>query len=106
LTPQVIDNEFPEWEDVGDELLDIISAMEENDNIEYYRDIYEDNYHSHKIGGYPSTIQGGLEYGEGYEFVLQISSDEKAEFNIVDGGNFYFGYNSTTKEWEVRCDFY
>ena len=54
------------------------------------------------LGGYPTSIQGGV----GYEFVLPISSDEKVGLNIVDGGNFYFGYNPIYKAWSVRYDFY
>lgn len=51
----------------------------------YYNDIaeYNSNYELHKIGGHPSIIQGRIDFMEGYEFVMQITSDDKAEFNIV-----------------------
>lgn len=106
LVPKFVDNEFPSWEDIEEDLFNIINDMENNDGIDYYGDIHEANYSKHKIGGYPSVIQSGVGYDEGFEFVLQISSDEKAHFNIVDSGNFYFGFNPQTKKWSVRCDFY
>lgn len=106
LVPELITNDFPLMEDIEDDVLDLINELEEKENIDYYDDILEENYSRHKIGGYPSYIQGGVGYDPGYEFVLQITSDSKANFNIVDSGNFYFGYNPTTKDWSIRCDFY
>jgi hypothetical protein len=38
--------------------------------------------------------------------VLQISSDDKAQLNIVDSGKFYFFFNKETEEWKLHCDFY
>lgn len=67
---------------------------------------YDTSYSLHKIGGHPSVIQGRIDFMEGYEFVMQITSDDKAEFNIVDSGNFYFAYNSEKNDWEICCDFY
>ena len=109
LVAKKVDNEFPQWEDLEEEsevLFDMILDLEQKEGIDYYDDIMEENNSTHKLGGYPSSIQGGVGYDEGYEFVMQISSDEKAGMNIVDGGNFYFGYNPTTEKWSVRCDFY
>jgi hypothetical protein len=60
----------------------------------------------HKIGGSPALCQPGHWFGADYPFVMQISSDEKAGFNIVDAGNFYFYYNADKGDWKVHCDFY
>ena len=106
LVPSLKINDFPMYEDLEDEMIDFISELEEKENIDYYNDIVEENYPMHKLGGYPASIQGGVGYDDGFEFVFQISSDSKAMLNIVDSGNFYFGYNPTLKEWSVRCDFY
>ena len=106
LVPYMVENDFPMWEDIDHDIFETICQMEKKYNINYYDDIFEENDINHKLGGYPSVIQSGVGYSEGFEYVLQISSDEKANFNIVDGGNFYFGYNPQTKEWAVRCDFY
>lgn len=106
LIPYFVDNEFPMFDDIDDDIYDIIIEMEELEGIDYHTDLFEDNRCCHKIGGYPATIQGGVGYDDGYEFVLQIASDEKAGMNIIDGGNFYFGYNPSSKSWSIRCDFY
>ena len=106
LLPKLVTDEFPFREDLDYETFEMIEELEENEDIDYIDDIFEENYITHKIGGYPSIIQGGLEHDEGFEFVLQIASDEKADFNIVDSGNFYFCYNPTTKQWSITCDFY
>lgn len=60
----------------------------------------------HKLGGFPTFIQGQVWYGEEYDFVFQIASDGKAELNIVDGGCFYFFRNRHTGEWKMHCDFF
>ena len=63
--------------------------MLRKEDIDYYGDICGEIYREHKIGGYPAFCQPGYWF-EDYDFVFQISSDEKAQFNIVDNGKFYF----------------
>lgn len=107
LKPQLVENDYPRWEDLDDDMIKELIEKENNEGIDYYSDITEDtSYSLHKIGGYPSVIQGRIDFMEGYEFVMQITSDDKAEFNIVDSGNFYFAYNSEKYDWEICCDFY
>ncbi|USK47874.1 DUF1963 domain-containing protein [Bacillus sp. CMF12] len=109
LTPLFIDNDTPSWEDSNNIALEIeneILRLELEEGIEYYEDIVEKLYSTHKVGGYPSFTQGGVSFGEDYPFVFQISSDEKARFNIVDSGSFYFFYNLEKQDWIVYCDFY
>jgi hypothetical protein len=109
LTPLFIDNDAPSWEDsdsINPEVEDEILRLELEDGIEYYDDIVEEIYSTHKVGGYPSFTQSGISFEEGYPFVFQISSDEKAQFNIVDSGSFYFFYNQEKQDWIVYCDFY
>ncbi|MBG9452590.1 hypothetical protein ABE61_00420 [Lysinibacillus sphaericus] len=108
LIPKMVDNDYPTWDgggipsDVEDEIL----RLEHEEDIEYFDDIVEEIYAVHKIGGYPAFCQSGRDYGEEFPFVLQIASDEKAYFNIVDNGNFYFFFNRELNEWRVDCDFY
>ena len=108
LKPKLVENDAPAWdsEDIPPEIVDEILRIELKDAIEYYDDIVEDIYPMHKIGGYPSYTQSGVSYGDEYPFVFQISSDAKAQFNIVDSGSFYFFYNQDKQEWIVYCDFY
>ena len=108
LKPKLVENDAPAWdsEDIPPEIVDEILRIELEDAIEYYDDIVEDIYPMHKIGGYPSYTQSGVSYGDEYPFVFQISSDAKAQFNIVDSGSSYFFYNQDKQEWIVYCDFY
>ncbi|SHL06920.1 DUF1963 domain-containing protein [Flavobacterium chilense] len=108
LSPQLIEEDFPVWEDasgVSDEITDKILELEDSGTIGSYYDFFENSY-GHKIGGYASYCQSGIDYGEDFEFVFQISSDEKAHLNIIDNGNFYFAKNKKTGEWLYYCDFY
>ena len=100
-------NDYPMWDgggipfDIEDEIL----RLEDEEDIEYFEDIAEENYGEHKIGGYPAFIQSGYEF-EDYKFAFQISSDEKARFNFVDSGKIYFFYNEEENAWKVHYDFY
>ncbi len=107
LVPRLVENDYPVWDgggipfDIEDEIL----RLEDEEDIEYFEDIAEENYGEHKIGGYPAFIQSGYEF-EDYKFAFQISSDEKARFNFVDSGKIYFFYNEEEKAWKVHYDFY
>ncbi len=108
LIPQHITNDYPTWDGGGipAQLEEEILTLEHEEQLEYFEDIVEDLYPLHKIGGYPSFCQSGMDFGDDAPFVLQIASDAKAHLNIVDHGHFYFFYNPTTRTWHVYCDFY
>lgn len=108
LKPLFIENDTPVWDsdDIDLKLQDEILHLEVEDGIEYYDDIVENIYSMHKFGGYPSFTQSGISFGEDYPFVFQISSDNKAHFNIVDNGSFYYFFNQEKHDWIVYCDFY
>ncbi|WP_397538901.1 hypothetical protein [Rummeliibacillus pycnus] len=60
LTPSFIDNDTPSWQDsdsIDSEIEDIILQLETECEIEYYEDIVEKIYSTHKVGGYPSFTQ-------------------------------------------------
>lgn len=105
LVPKFVDNDYPSYDDLEGDILHAVVELEDREGIDYY-DICENEYDCHKLGKYPHSIQGGVGYPEGYEFVLQICSDDKAGFNIIDSGNFYFAYNKELNKWLVRCDYY
>ncbi len=106
LKPVLVEHDYPVWDsgDIPSDIEDAILEIEDNEGINYY-DMIE-NHHLHKVGGYPAYIQSGTDFGEGFEFVLQIVSDEKAQFNVVDSGNIYFAKNPKSGEWVFYCDFY
>lgn len=107
LKSQLITEDYPVW-DSGDIPMDIedeLVEMEDSGEITDYYD-YTDCFAGHKIGGYPNYIQSGIDFGDGYEFMIQIASDEKANLNIIDSGNFYLSKNSQTGDWRLYCDFY
>lgn len=108
LIPQLVENDYPCWDGGGisEEMEDIILQLETTEGVDYFDDICEEIYAQHKVGGYPAFCQSGYSFGDGYEFVIQISSDAKAMFQIVDSGKFYFFYNSRKSDWKVYCDFY
>jgi hypothetical protein len=108
LSNKLIEEDYPVWEDasgISDEITDKILELEDSGAIGSYYDFFE-NSNGHKIGGYASYRQSGIDFGEDYEFVFQISSDEKANLNIIDSGNFYFAKNRKTGEWMYYIDFY
>ncbi len=105
LFPQLIKNDFPEWDsDIHSDFADIILYMKEN-GIDYHEDIYEENKAMHKIGGYANYCRGSDGYERGYEFVLQIASDDKAGLCIMTG-NMYFAKNPATNHWQASWDSY
>jgi uncharacterized protein YwqG len=107
LIPQNIQDDYPVWDGGGltSEMEDEILKLEKSGIIEDYYDITENQY-GHKLGGYPSFCQPGVHFGDNFEFVFQIASDDKVKLNIVDSGTMFFAKNSKTGEWVFYCDFY
>ncbi len=111
LKPEFVENDFPMWDGGGlsSDMEDEINKLEDDKIIDSYYDITEHTY-EHKIGGYPSFCQPGIGdsdgFGTGFEFVFQISSDEKANLNVVDNGSLMFAKNKETEEWSIYYDFY
>ena len=109
LSPTLREDDFPMWDGGGIpfDIEEEICKMKDEGELDYFDDIREGIYSEHKIGGYPAFCQSGIETSfDGYEFVIQISTDAKANFNIVDSGSFYFYYNKKNDDWKVHCDFY
>ncbi|WP_028888536.1 DUF1963 domain-containing protein [Tenacibaculum ovolyticum] len=87
-----------------------IIEFENNGEIECYYDIADFHQYEHKIGGFPSYCQSGIGidegFGKGFEFVFQITSDEKINLNVIDNGSFMFAKNDQTNEWSLYYDFH
>lgn len=107
LKPHLVEEDYPVWDGGGipGGIKEEILKLEDKGAIESSYDMVE-NHYSHKVGGYPTFCQPGINFGEGFEFVFQIASDEKAHLNIVDNGMIFLAKNSKTGEWKFYCDFY
>ena len=107
LQPSLVEQDCPLWDGGGltTEQEDAFLALEEEGIIEGY---YEETTHSylHKIGGWPSFCQSGVDFEEGYSFVFQLSTDAKANLNVVDNGSFLFAFNPSVQQWQLYYDFY
>lgn len=111
LKSEFLEEDYPLWDGGGlsHSEEEAILTLERNGIIENY---YKEVKHSYltKIGGYPSYCQSGIgvddEYGEGFEYLFQISSDSKANLNVVDNGSLMFARNPKTKQWSLYYDFY
>ena len=114
--------DYPVWdgggldEELEDEICDLSDEYDEEtdeekkeeDILNYYDDIANTQTYLHKFGGYPSYCQSGLglEVEKGYNFVFQISSDDVAQYNVVDSGSLMFFYNENEDKWMMYYDFY
>lgn len=106
LKGKLVEDDYPQWDGGMDpELEDAVIELEESEGLDYYEDIHNQDYSMHKVGGYPAYIQSG-DWEKHYEFMFQISSDDKAQLNIVDGGSYYFFYSKDLGIWDMQCDFY
>lgn len=106
--------DFPMWDsqDIADDVLEQILALEpqypnpaDEHHLDYHQDIAKEHSYYHKFGGYPSFCQSGIDFGDGYEFMFQISSDDKACFNVIDSGSLMFARNDKG-DWRLYYDFY
>ncbi|MBW8287958.1 DUF1963 domain-containing protein [Chromobacterium subtsugae] len=107
LQAERIDEDYPLWDsgDIPLELESEILRQEKAGKIAGYYDLTCHTY-THKIGGYPSYCQSGVDLGEGFEFVFQIASDSKIHLNIIDNGCLMFWKHKTTGQWALYYDFY
>jgi len=104
---EFIENDYPLWdgEEIPSKIADAVLKLEDDGKIESYYDI-ANNVYEHKMGGYPSYCQSGINFGEDFEFVFQISSDSKIQLNVVDNGSFMFAKNNKTSKWVIYYDFF
>ncbi|WP_324026356.1 DUF1963 domain-containing protein [Maribacter sp. BPC-D8] len=103
-----INKDCPLWDGGGlsSEMEELINGLEDSGEIDSYYDIADFHQKEHKMGGFPSFCQSGIDFGEGFEFVLQITSDQKINLNVIDSGSLMFAKNDQTNEWSFYYDFY
>jgi hypothetical protein len=107
LKAQAVLEDYPLWDGGGvpADLEQAIVKLERAGAIQSYYELVTHTY-EHKIGGYPSFCQPGVDPGEGFEFVFQISSDAKINLNVIDSGSLMFWKHVKTGEWAFYYDFY
>ena len=107
LKAELVAEDFPLWDGGGmpEDIEAEILRLERTGEIQSYYDLITHAY-EHKIGGYPSFCQSGVDPGDDFEFVFQISSDPKINLNVVDSGSLMFWKNNTTGTWAIYYDFY
>ncbi|NMZ31314.1 hypothetical protein HBO40_27105 [Pseudomonas protegens] len=107
LKPEAVPADFPLWDGGGvpEDLEREILELENSGQIECYYDLVNHCY-QHKLGGYPSFCQSGIDVGDGFEFVMQISSDAKINLNVVHGGSLMFWKHPGSGEWALYYDFH
>ena len=104
LQPKFAADDTPVWDGGGLEPNVVHEILELKRSVGlYYSDVTAglEFYNCTKLGGYPSFCQSGVSFGEGYQFVFQISSDEKANFNVIDGGSLMFAKNPQSGAWSL-----
>jgi len=99
--------DWPHWDGGGldEEAAESIVRLEKRGEISDYYDVMKHEY-THKVGGYPSFCQSGIDGVESFEFAFQISSDSKINLNVVDNGSLQFYRNRSTGDWKIYYDFY
>ena len=108
LQPKFAADDTPVWDGGGLEPDVVHEILELKRSVGlYYSDVTAglEYYNCTKLGGYPSFCQSGVSFGDGYQFVFQVSSDEKAGFNVIDGGSLMFAKNPQSGAWSLYYDF-
>ncbi len=89
--------ERPEWEQAS-EMFDMDAIADSDSAKERFEAM--PNHSGTKIGGYPSEVQGLVEYADDY--LLQIGSEAKAGWQWADGGVATFSRNAAGV-WSFAC---
>lgn len=102
---ELIEDDYPCWEDVG---MEVPPEVEEN-----YYDLFK-NRDGSKVGGWPSLIQSEIYWGPWNKhpanpvYVFQIASEEKAHWAWGDEGVGYFGRGrgGASDQWALAWQCY
>ncbi len=107
LKAEKVEEDYPLWDGGGVpfDLESKIVELERSGQIKNYYD-FTTHCYDHKFGGYPSFCQPGIDPGDDFEFIFQISSDSKINLNVVDSGSLMFWKNINRNEWVIYYDFY
>ncbi|WP_430962175.1 DUF1963 domain-containing protein [Pseudomonas syringae] len=104
LNPLMCPRDTPVIRQVARYLEAEICELEDTGKIESFDDPVRHTY-DHKIGGYPSLCQSGIDSGDGFEFVFQLSSDAEVNLNVMDCGSLMFWKNGLSGKRIMYCNF-
>ncbi len=93
--------DYPCWEESW-AYFDMTEINESEELSDRFFEEFE-RYYRTKIGGYASFIQSPC--GD-YEYVFQISSEEKPRFMVGDNGNLYILKSKADNQWYLHWDCY
>lgn len=94
--------DYPCWEEAWT-YIDLTEINESEELCDRFLDEYE-RYYRTKIGGYASYIQSPC-LGK-FNYIFQISSEEKPRFMVGDNGNIYILKSKEDNEWYLHWDCY
>ncbi len=93
--------DYPCWEESWN-YFDMTEINESEELSDRFFEEFERHYRT-KIGGYASFIQSPC---GNYEYVFQISSEEKPGFMVGDNGNLYILKSKADNQWYLHWDCY
>ncbi|MFD0681466.1 MULTISPECIES: DUF1963 domain-containing protein [unclassified Paenibacillus] len=94
--------DYPSWEESW-EYMDMTEINESEELSDRFFDEFFP-YSKTKIGGFASYIQSPI--SQKYDFILQISSEEKPGLMIGDNGNIYIYKSKDNNDWYLYWDCY
>jgi hypothetical protein len=106
MRSELVEEDFPCWEDVA---IDLPSTIDEQ-----YGDLFT-NTEGVKLGGWPTLVQGEIQWAPFTnhdtepQYVFQVDSVEKANWQWGDNGVGYFGRASSpgaSQEWFLTWQCY
>ncbi|MBS1660424.1 MAG: DUF1963 domain-containing protein [Bacteroidetes bacterium] len=106
LKTTYIPEDYPVWDgdSIPEDLVEEIIRLEKKGEIDdYYNEVI--NNYGHKLGGYPTFYRPDFNFDDGYEFKLQIASDEKARLNIIEEGTIFLAKHKENGSWQLFVDF-
>ena len=106
LKTTFLPEDYPVWDsgNISTDLEAEIIRLEESGEIDDYYNVVEKHY-GHKLGGYPTFYQPGVNFDEDFEFKLQIASDEKVRLNIIENGTIFLAKHKHNCQWQLYVDF-
>ena len=96
------ENDYPDWDEVYDHVDLSLLSESDKEKLDYFEKF--PSYVYTKLGGYAAYIQGAE--NRDFQYVFQVSSEEKPGFMVGDSGNLYFYKKENSHDWFMYWDCY